>query len=471
LCTSAAGTAVCSNPAANDTDRGGDEPDRLAGVSASAPSVWLATLGCAKNQVDSEKVTAVLHDAGYGDAASAQGADVVIVNTCAFIEDARRESIDTILDLANQKQDDAKLVVIGCMAQRYEQELVEALPEADAVIGLDRYGEIVPNLDRLTDWQPLELRPLRRSRMDILYETRRPTPTTPYAYVKVAEGCDKLCTFCAIPQFRGKQRSRSPENIRAEVAGLVSGGVGEIVLVAQDLAAYGRDTGYDGGLVDLVTTLAATPGLRRLRLYYLYPREIRPELIEVMTRLPTVVDYFDLSLQHASPDLLRSMKRPGSGESHLELIQRIRDRSPQAALRSSFIVGFPGETDDDADELASFLEQAQLDWVGLFPFSPEDGTPAASFDRQVPRSVTMERLRQLQLIQDEITHARNAARVGSKVEVLVDQVEDGRPVARSYRQAPEIDGVILLDRGRVGEWLDAEVVAAYGTDLEATVVA
>lgn len=443
--------------------------DRLAAM-PDTPRIWLTTLGCAKNQVDSDKVTAVLHDAGYVDADAPDSADVVMVNTCAFIEPAREESINTVLDLARAKRSEAKLVVLGCMAQRYEHELVEALPEADAVIGLDRYAEIVGRLDQLTGWQPIEIRPVQRIAMDILYETRRPTPSTPYAYVKIAEGCDKLCTFCAIPQFRGKQRSRSPENVRAEVAGLAAVGVGEVVLVAQDLAAYGRDAGFDGNIVDLIKTAAGVPDLRRLRLYYLYPREIRPELIEAMVELPTVVDYFDLSLQHVAPGLLRAMRRPGSGEGHLELIGRIRASAPNAAFRSSFIIGFPGETEDDVEELVDFLRAAEVDWAGLFPFSPEEGTPAALLPDQVPYDVAMERLRYVQAVQDEITHARNAAQVGSVVEVLVDQVEEGQPVARSYRQAPEIDGVILLDDGDPGDWLYAEIQGAFGTDLEAKVV-
>ena len=246
--------------------------------------------------------------------------------------------------------------------------------------------------------------------------------------------------------------------------------MGEIVLVAQDLAAYGRDAGFTEDIVDLVESVAAVPGLRRLRLYYLYPREIRPALIEAMATLPTVVDYFDLSLQHVSPRLLRPMKRPGSGHGHMELIQSIRMAAPNAALRSSFIVGFPGETDADVDSLAAFLESAQLDWVGLFPFSAEEGTPAATMADQVPGDVAMERLRHLQALQDDITQARNAAQIGRTTEVLVDQVEDGQAVGRSYRQAPEIDGVILLDRGEPGEWVEAEIQGAFGTDLEAKVV-
>jgi ribosomal protein S12 methylthiotransferase len=394
-----------------------------------------------------------------------------MVNTCAFIEPAREESIDTVMEMAAAKRADAKLVVLGCMAQRYEQELIDALPEADAVIGLDRYGELVGRLDKLTDWQPIAIRPVQRTPMDILYETRRPTPATPYAYVKVAEGCDKLCTFCAIPQFRGKQRSRTPENIRAEVAGLAEAGVGEVVLVAQDLAAYGRDASFDTGIVELIRGVAEVPGLRRLRLYYLYPREIRPELIDTMTQMPTVVDYFDLSLQHVSAHLLRAMRRPGSGDAHLELIERIRQRAPHAALRSSFIIGFPGETEDDVEEMVSFLETAELDWVGLFPFSPEEGTPAALLPDQIDYRTAMERLRYVQSVQDDITHSRNAAQIGKTVEVLVDQVEEGQAVARSYRQAPEIDGVILVDTGKPGDWLEARVQGAFGTDLEAKVVA
>ena len=432
-----------------------------------APTVWLTTLGCAKNEVDSDKLTSMLDEAGYLRADSPGTADVVMVNTCAFIEAARQESVDTILSLGDTKQDDAKLVVLGCMAQRYETELVEALPEADAVVGLDRYGELVERLDSMTNWEPVRM---RSSKMDILYEVRRPTPTTPYAYVKVAEGCDKPCTFCAIPLFRGKQRSRPPVNIRQEVEQLGADGIGEVVLVAQDLAAYGRDIEAPGGIVDLLRFLSDVDGLRIMRLLYLYPKEIRPQLIEEMTANPKIAPYFDLSLQHAAGGLLRAMKRPGDGTRHLTLIESIRAADTDAALRSSFIVGFPGETDEDVDTLADFLTAAQLDWAGFFAFSPEEGTPAADLDGRVDPDELAERMRHLQSIQEEITAQRNASQVGRKLEVLVDMVEDGTPVGRSYRQAPEIDGVILLDRGEPGEWLEAEVVAAYETDLQATVI-
>jgi len=433
-----------------------------------APSVWLTTLGCSKNQVDSDKISSVLGESGYVDASSPESADVVMVNTCGFIETARQESIETILDLAEAKRDDAKLVVMGCMAQRYEQELIEALPEADAVIGLSRYGELFDEVDDLTGWQPIQISGVKRSHMDILEAVRRPTPTMPYAYVKVAEGCNKTCAFCAIPLIRGKQRSRAGNGIVSEIEGLVEGGVQEVVLVAQDLAAYGRDN--DAGSIErLVEEAASVDGLARLRLYYLYPKEIRQGLIDVMSGHPTIANYFDLSLQHSSPRLLRAMRRPGSGDGHLALIERIRSAAPDAATRSSFIVGFPGETESDVEDLAEFLRQARLDWAGFFPYSREDGTTAAEMDDQLPADMIGERLRYIQTIQEEITAEKSVATVGNTVRVLVDQVEDGQPVGRSFREAPEIDGVILLDKGTAGEWVNATIVGAYGTDTTATV--
>jgi len=299
---------------------------------------------------------------------------------------------------------------------------------------------------------------------------RRPTPATPYAYVKVAEGCDKTCSFCAIPQFRGKQRSRPPVGIREEIAGLAAVGVGEVVLVAQDLAAYGRDIDAPGGIVDLIRFVSDIDGLRVLRLLYLYPREITPSLVEEMAANPVVAPYFDLSLQHASGRLLRAMRRPGDGARYLDLIGSIRKAAPDAAFRSSFIVGFPGETEDDADELAAFLEEAELDWAGFFPYSAEEGTPAAGLPGQVAADEAAERSRRLQSIQDDITARRSAAQVGRTLEVVVDQVEDGTPVARSYREAPEIDGVIVLDRGEPGDWVTATITSSYGSDLAAEVV-
>jgi MiaB/RimO family radical SAM methylthiotransferase len=288
--------------------------------------------------------------------------------------------------------------------------------------------------------------------------------------VKVAEGCNKTCSFCAIPLIRGKQRSRAGAGIVAEIEGLVAGGVQEIVLVAQDLAAYGRDNGA-GSIEALVQDAADVEGLKRLRLYYLYPREIRPGLIDVMAGHPTIANYFDLSLQHASPTLLRAMRRPGSGEKHLDLISRIRAEAPDAAMRSSFIVGFPGETEGDFAHLVDFLSEARLDWAGFFPYSAEEGTTAMELPDHLSHDVITERLRHVQEIQDDITAAANASVVGSTFEVLIDQVEEGQAVGRSYREAPEIDGMILLDSGDPGEWVTATITGAYGSDLSAEVIA
>ncbi len=435
----------------------------------SAPTVWLTTLGCAKNQVDSEKVTVMLEEAGYTLASSPETADVVMVNTCAFIEEARRESVETILEAQDTKRSDAKTVVIGCMAQRFGTEVEKALPEVDAVIGLDRYGELVSTLDTLTKWRPVEIK--RRPVMDILHVVRRPAPTVPFAYVKVAEGCDKPCTFCAIPLIRGKQRSRPPVNIRDEMVELARAGVSEIVLVAQDLAAYGRDIDAPGGITELLHFVTDVDGVESIRLLYLYPKEIRPSLIEAMVTEPKLASYFDLSLQHASGPLLRAMKRPGDGERHAALISDIRTADPEAAMRSSFIVGFPGETDDQVEELADFLSEVRLDWAGFFPYSAEDGTPAALLEGRIPRPVVEERLRYLQDLQDEITAEKNLDRIGTTARVLVDLVEEGIPVGRSYREAPEIDGMITLDRGQPGQWVEAEITAAFGAELEAKVLA
>ncbi len=429
------------------------------------PTVWLSTLGCAKNQVDSEKLVAMLSEAGYGWADAPEDADVVMVNTCAFIEEARAESVEVILELEDRKRVGAHSVVLGCMAQRFGSEVETALPEVDAVLGIDRYGELVGVLDDLTRWHPVEMR--RRPVMDILHATGRPPSGLPYAYLKVAEGCDKPCTFCAIPSIRGRQRSRRPMEIREELEGLVASGISEVVLVAQDLAAYGRDIAAPGGLADLLVFLSDVPGLVRLRLLYLHPREISERLLEAMIGESVVAPYFDLSLQHVAGPLLRRMKRPGNTEKHTALVDRIRELDPDAAMRSSFIVGFPGETEGQVDELAEFLGEARLDWAGFFPYSAEPGTPAAEMEDQVDREETMERLRHLSGIQEEITEARHGEWLGRVDRVLVDQVEDGVPIGRSHRHAPEIDGVVRLDGGGAGQWVDVEYVGVFGPDMEA----
>jgi ribosomal protein S12 methylthiotransferase len=381
-------------------------------------------------------------------AGSPEDADLVVVNTCAFVEEARQESIDTILGLSDRSGTGAELVVTGCLAERYGDDLAEALPEADAVVG---FGV------------PVSLGPTRAKAapsFDLL-NLPRPAPAAPWAYVKVAEGCDRACGFCAIPSFRGPQRSRTEASIVAEVESLAEGGVREIVLVAQDLAAYGRDQGQGSRrIVPLLEAVAAR--VDRARLLYLYPSDLTDGLIDAMCA--TGVPYFDLSLQHVSRPLMRRMRRWGDGERFLERIGAIRARVPEAAFRSNFIVGYPGETEADHDELLRFVEAAQLDWVGFFPYSREDGTYAADLDGQVDPALMGERLAELRELQDPITAARRDDLIGTTVEVLVD-----RPgVGRSHREAPEIDGVVHLPTElAVGSLVKVRVTGAAGPDLDA----
>jgi ribosomal protein S12 methylthiotransferase len=427
-----------------------------------APRFYVETLGCPKNAVDSDKVVASLLADGLTPTETAEDADLIVVNTCAFVEAARQESIDAALTLADVKRPGARLVVTGCMAERYGTELSDALPEADAVVGFAGEGSL----------SQVVLRGRKPAGVRDLLELPRPAPTTPWAYVKVAEGCDRACAFCAIPSFRGKQRSRSIDSIEAEVRSLVDGGVAEIVLVAQDLAWYGRDVGEPGSLAPLLRRLdrLAPQGLARVRLLYLYPSEVRDPLLSTMLGLETVVPYFDLSLQHASAPLLRSMKRWGSGERFVDLVSRIRAAEAGAAFRSSFIVGFPGETEADHDELLAFLRDVRLDWAGFFPFSLEDGTPAAAREDQIPAELAAERLRECSELQDPITRAARDALVGETVEVLVDGLDPdtGGIVGRTHREAPEIDGVVRVTGdafARPGALVPAHVTDAEGPDL------
>ena len=409
-------------------------------------SFWVETLGCPKNQVDSDKLVGTLVADGLVPAAAADQADVVVVNTCAFIEAARQESIETVLALSDTRRPGARLVVTGCMAERYGQELADALPEADSVAG---FG--VP-VSLSTKRAPTR----DRAKLDLL-NLPRPKASAPWAYVKVAEGCDRHCGFCAIPTFRGRQRSRSVESILAEVDALEAT---EIVLVAQDLASYGRDVGRAGAIVPLVQAVAER--VARVRLLYLYPSELDDRLVDVICA--TGVPYFDLSLQHVAKRLLRGMRRWGDGDRFLRRIESIRGREPEAAFRSSFIVGYPGETEADHDLLLRFLEDAQLDWAGFFPFSREEGTYAAGLDGAVDDALVAERLLELSELQDRITASRRDALVGATVEALVD--EPG--VARSHREAPEIDGVINVPaEWATGSFVRATVTAAAGPDLEA----
>jgi ribosomal protein S12 methylthiotransferase len=412
---------------------------------------WVETLGCPKNQVDSDKLVGTLVADGLEPANSPQDADVVVVNTCAFVEEARQESIDTILSFDDVRKEGSELVVTGCLSERYGSELSDALPEVDqfggfgvpVTLGSTRRsaeGELVPSLD--------------------LLELPRPPASAPWAYVKVAEGCDRNCGFCAIPSFRGKQRSRSIEAVLAEVDQL---GAKEIVLVAQDLAAFGRDQGKgERQIVPLVKAVAGK--VDRVRLLYLYPSDLTDELIE--TVCATGVPYFDLSLQHVSRPLLRRMRRWGDGEIFVNRMADIRAAEPTAAFRSNFIVGYPGETEADHDQLLEFVETARLDWCGFFAYSPEAGTYAADLDGAVAAGLMNERLAELRQLQDNITAEERDALIGSTVEVLVD-----RPgVGRSHREAPEIDGIVRVpDDLAVGSFASVVIDGAEGPDLIASV--
>lgn len=433
-------------------------------VARPATTFYVETLGCPKNAVDSDKVVASLLADGLDAVDRPEAADLVVVNTCAFIEAARQESIDTVLALADVRRPGARLVVTGCMAERYGDELAAALPEVDAVVGFAGEGTIASAV-------PLGAPRRKPTGVRDLLELPRAVPSAPWAYVKVAEGCDRACAFCAIPSFRGKQRSRAPESIEAEVRSLVAGGVAEIVLVAQDLAWYGRDAGEPGSLAPLLRRLdaLAADGLARIRLLYLYPSEVRDALVDTMLDLATVVPYFDLSLQHADPSLLRAMKRWGSAERFLTTIADIRAREPEATFRSSFIVGFPGETEAAHDAQLEFLEAAALDWAGFFAFSPEDGTPAASLPGAVDDLLVGEWRRECEAVQEPITRAARDALVGRTLDVLIDGVTEDGLVGRTAREAPEIDGVVHVDAGwaRPGAMVRAHVTEAVGPDLVA----
>ena len=413
-----------------------------------AQRYYIETLGCPKNQVDSEKIAGTLVAQGLVATDDPAKADVVVVNTCAFIEEARQESIDTLLVLDDQRKKSSRLVVTGCMAERYGDELAEAMPEADQIAG---FGV------------PIQLgrKPLKVSSgvpsFDLL-NLPRPRSAAPWAYVKIAEGCDRNCGFCAIPSFRGPQRSRDVDAILAEVE---QTGAREIVLVAQDLASYGKDRPGElgaGSIVPLVRSVTAM--VDWVRLLYLYPSDLSDDLIDAI--LATGVPYFDLSLQHVSKPHLRRMRRWGDGARFLERIERIRSIQPDAVFRSNFIVGYPGETEEDHDEILRFVEQAQLDWCGFFTFSPEEGTHAVTLPDHVPAALMNERIAELREIQDSITALKRDALLGGTVRVLVDE----QGIGRSFREAPEIDGVVQVPGDlAVGEFHDVEVVQVFGPDL------
>lgn len=472
--------------------------------------VSLITLGCARNEVDSEELAARIENAGWDLADGADGADVVVVNTCGFIEAAKKDSIDTLLAAHDSG---AKVVAAGCMAERYGSELAQALPEADAVIGFDDYTAIGERLDdvmagrRRDAHTPRDRRTLlpispveRRAHgshvavpghggQDDLPDgvapasgprvLRRRLGGGPVAPLKLASGCDRRCTFCAIPAFRGAYVSRPPAEVLEEARWLAGHGVRELVLVSENSTSYGKDLGDLRALEKLLPELAAVDGIERVRVSYLQPAETRPGLIEAICGTPGVAPYFDMSFQHASGPVLRSMRRFGDRERFLGLLDQIRALAPEAGVRSNFIVGFPGETEDDFEELAEFLSAARLDAVGVFGYSDEEGTEAASLDGKLDPADVAARVEELSGLAEELTAQRAEDRVGSVVRVLLedkadqagDGAGDGGFEGRAEHQAPEVDGTVLV-RGEglaLGDIVEAGVVGSDGVDLVADV--
>ena len=448
-------------------------------------TVALVTLGCGRNEVDSANAAGLLAASGYELVDDPEHADAVLVNTCAFIEAAKRESIETVLDAAALKQTGQarRVLVMGCLAERYTEELRAELPEVDAVVPFGDYGHL-PELLRSVGGAksappslPTLVPPGRRA-LPMVFPTpaaadfpARAVPPGPVAMVKLAEGCDRDCSFCAIPSFRGPFRSRRPTEVLAEVAWLAARGVSEVCLVAENSTSYGKDLGGREALVRLLRDLGAVDGLRRVRLNYLQPDELTGDLLEEMAANPVVCSYFDLSLQHASAPVLRRMRRGGDRAAFLELVERIRALDPDAAFRSNFILGFPGERAADIRELEDFLEAARLDWVAFFAYSPEDGTAAMALDGRVPSRTARARVERLQELQDRVLGEVQAGWVGRELEVLVERAADGDGAAegRSFREGVDCDGVVRVEghRGPVGEYLRVQVTAAEGPELVA----
>jgi ribosomal protein S12 methylthiotransferase len=462
-------------------------------VSRPPRTVSIVTLGCARNEVDSEELAGRL-DAGGWTLVDDDDADVVLVNTCAFVDSAKKDSIDTLLALADPGR---KVVAAGCLAERYGAELADALPEADAVLGFDSYPDIAALLDDvaagrlIAPHSPRDRRtllPLAPAHRPAAAAAQTPLPghgwlpgggivrtrldDGPLGYLKIASGCDRRCTFCAIPSFRGAFVSRPPADVLAEARWLAADGVREVVLVSENSTSYGKDLGDVHALEKLLPQLAAVDGLERVRVSYLQPAELRPSLLEAIATLPGLAPYFDLSFQHASPTVLRRMKRFGSTDSFLDLLARVRELAPEAGARSNVIVGFPGETEGDLDELARFLTLARLDAVGVFGYSDEHGTAAAGFDGKLDVAEIAARVGHVSAVAEELMSQRAEERIGTRVEVLVEETDEhGRAVGRAAHQGPDVDGTTVVTGAGAerGALVPAVVDGSDGVDLTATV--
>lgn len=464
--------------------------------SSSGRDVALVTLGCARNDVDSEELAGRLEADGYRISSDTATADAILVNTCGFVDAAKRESVEAILAASDGA---AKVIAVGCMAQRYGSELAVELPEA-TVLSFDDYANIGDRVDDVLNGRELSVHTPsdRRHLLPITpvdrtpdvpppghdWLRRRRLTSGPSASIKLASGCDRRCSFCAIPSFRGRFVSRTPQEILAEARWLAGGGVREIILVSENSTSYGKDLGDLQALEKLLPDLAAIEGIERIRVNYLQPAEVRPGLVQVIAATPCVAPYFDLSFQHSAPSVLRRMRRFGSTERFLDLLASIRAISPEAGVRTNVIVGFPGETEADVEELEGFLDEARMDAIGVFGYSDEDGTEAETFDGKLSEDVIEERVRRLSSRVDELTAQRAEDRIGTVIEVLVHRVgredgddEDDDPRAAwgtAAHQAPDVDGQTRLGAPEsgttyaAGDLVVAAVSDSTGIDLAAT---
>jgi len=431
-------------------------------------TIALISLGCPKNLVDSEVMLGLLQAAGHTLVAQPERAEAIILNTCAFIQSAREEALAYLDTLAPLRQEGPcrRLIVAGCLPRRLSAEELAALPGVDAFVGPDEVGRIPTLLTSAAGVQAAE--------PHYLYDhtTPRLLSTPPWtAYLKVAEGCSHRCAFCSIPAIRGAYRSRQPESVLEEARALARRGVRELILIAQDTSAYGVDLARRPLLPDLLTDLAQVQGLDWLRLMYTYPAHVTDDLLAVMAAHPRICAYLDLPLQHSHPDLLRAMRRPGDGERYLAMLAKVRQALPGVTLRTSLIVGLPGETEARFRHLQDFVRAARFDRLGVFPYSPEPGTPACYMPGQVPAEMAQARYHTLMRAQQQISLERNRSLVGSEIEVLVEHVQGHQATGRSRRDAPDIDGQVFLSGRRVrpGDLVRAVVTAAEPYDLYARV--
>jgi ribosomal protein S12 methylthiotransferase len=437
---------------------------------------YLLSLGCCKNTVDSAGMSRLLQRAGYAPTEHPSAAEVLIVNTCGFIDIAKEESFGALRELAEAKRPGQMLIAAGCLSQRYGRQLIEEVPGLDGVLGTRRWIEITALVERLSSdgGRPLVMigdPPAPSLPPPQFLGERGGAPRSVIqgasAYLKIADGCSAACAFCAIPLIKGPARSRPVDVIVDEAQQLVAQGVKEIVLIAQDTTAYGRDRGQRDALPDLIEAiLQATPELPWLRLMYAYPQHITPRLIEVMTQHPQVCHYLDIPLQHAHPDTLRRMNRPHDVDRVRRLIAHLRQAMPDIALRTSFIVGYPGETEEEFQALLDFVTEMAFDRVGVFTYSQEEGTPAANLPDQVPDHIKEERYQRLMELQQSISLARNQQMVERILDVLVEGSGEALSVGRSYRDAPEVDGLVLVkEELLLGEIIPVLITGAMEYDL------